>query len=106
MGHTAPQRFFMGTKLEDRERHAELFSKATKRVSLHTLHEGCIHDYGKTGRNDSSGLLRQMSIGALGDVRGIQIELAATGGALQRGQTVEPFPLHVGADADGAGGLD
>src|SRR5262249_9478411 len=47
-----------------------------------------------------------MLIGAMGDSGGVQRQVAATGGALQGGQTTESFALHVGAQADGAGGLD
>src|SRR5215467_1976164 len=47
-----------------------------------------------------------MCIGALDGVRGIEIEIAAAGGAFQGGQTEQTFALDIGTEANGASGLD
>ena len=80
LGYTAPQCLFRGTKLENRVWHVELGREVAKRVALRPPQEGGIDHYSKTGLNDSRSLLRQMRVGVLGHVRGIQIEIAAVSG--------------------------
>ena len=79
LGHAAPERLGVGTKRQDRERHAELCRQVPKGVPVRPLQERCIDYHRIPGLNDARGLLRQMLIGALGDVRGIQVARTAAG---------------------------
>src|SRR5215471_952168 len=106
LDHPVLQRLGVSPELQDHEWHAKLGGEMTERVSLCALQEGRIHHHRKTGRNDASSLLRQMRIGALGGVRGIELKIAATSGTFQGGQAEQTFALDIGTEANGASGLD